>query len=101
MTADAQLAWQADGLSSAAAPTIILLHSLGADRHMWSPQVRALAGAYHVVQIDLPGHGIAPRAVPSTLEGIARTILAAADAAGATRFHIVGISLGGMVALQV
>lgn len=101
MSADTQLAYRADGLPNANAPTIILLHSLGSDRSMWAPQVRAWGGAYHVVQVDLPGHGASRGAPPATLEAFAQAVLSVADAVNAARFHVVGLSLGGLVALQI
>ncbi|PYR14669.1 MAG: hypothetical protein DMF94_34015, partial [Acidobacteria bacterium] len=51
------LAWDESGPPSAATPSVVLLHGLGARAGDWSLQIPALAGRYHVVAVDLPGHG--------------------------------------------
>lgn len=53
--------------------------------------------------VDLPGHGAATglEASAYTLEGAARHVLAAADAAGWDRFAVAGYSMGGRVALRL
>jgi 3-oxoadipate enol-lactonase len=56
--------------------------------------------SHRVLRVDLRGHGASP--VPSgpyTLEQLAADVLRAADAAGLSRFHYCGVSLGGMVGL--
>lgn len=93
-----RLMWAARGPSDGEA--VVLLHSLGSDRGMWEPQARALEADYRVVVPDLRGHGgsEAPPA-PYTLEALGADLLAVADGAGLDRFHLVGISLGGQIAL--
>ena len=51
------LAWDESGPPSAATPSVVLLHGLGARAGDWSLQIPALAGRHHVVAVDLPGHG--------------------------------------------
>ncbi len=38
-------------------PDIVLLHGFGASKEDWIPFAAYLTGTYHVVAIDLPGHG--------------------------------------------
>jgi pimeloyl-ACP methyl ester carboxylesterase len=79
-----------------------LLHGLGSCGEDWLLQVPALAARYRVITIDLPGHGesgAAPKG--ATIEGLARPVVALLDRLGEARAHIVGLSLGGMVALQL
>lgn len=41
------------------ARTVVFVHGAGVFRRMRLPQLEALAGAYRVVALDLPGHGAA------------------------------------------
>ncbi len=41
-------------------PTVVLLHPLGADRHVWDQVVPLLAAERDVVTVDLPGFGASP-----------------------------------------
>lgn len=93
-------AWEERGRTDAT-DTVLLLHSLGSDRAMWTPQIDALSASYRVLCVDLPGHGASRGEVPTTLEAFARAVLAVADQADAARFHLVGLSLGGLTALQI
>ncbi|MGW0040385.1 bifunctional 3-oxoadipate enol-lactonase/4-carboxymuconolactone decarboxylase PcaDC [Rhodococcus sp. NPDC003348] len=81
------------------APTVVLLGSLGSDRTMWDPQVRALSADANVVAVDLRGHGESP--VPSgpyTIDDLGRDVLALLDNLQQPAVHLVGLSLGGAVA---
>jgi 3-oxoadipate enol-lactonase len=93
-----QIAWEARG--PAGAPAVVFSHSLGAARWMWAPQAAALAADYRVVLVDTRGHGKsdAPPG-PYTVEALAGDLLAVADAAGAARFHMCGLSMGGHIGL--
>jgi pimeloyl-ACP methyl ester carboxylesterase len=82
---------------------LVLLHPLGADRHVWDPLLPLLAPRRELIALDLPGFGASP-----ALYGEAPTprALAAAVAAhlaqiGVQRPHVVGNSLGGWVALEL
>jgi 3-oxoadipate enol-lactonase len=79
---------------------LVLLHSLGSDSDMWTPQLQAFATVRRVVAIDLPGHGRST-AHPGeySLDDLGADMLAIADGAGLSRFDICGISLGGLLGL--
>lgn len=96
----ATIAYRVDG--PAHAPAILLLNSLGADVSMWDEPASRLAMRYRVVRHDARGHG-ASTAVPGpyTIENLARDALAVLDDIGIDRAHLVGISLGGMVAIWI
>ena len=85
------------------APTVLFHHGLGACSACWDGWTPALIGRYRLVRYDMRGHGASP--VPPrfewTLDSIIADVQAVADAAGAERFHIVGESTGGTVALAV
>jgi 3-oxoadipate enol-lactonase len=91
--------YQVDG--PAAAPVLLLLHSLGADASMWEPQMRGFAGRYRVIRYDVRGHGSsAPAGVAElTLPMLAGDALAVLDALRVPVAHWCGISMGGMSAM--
>ncbi len=88
---------QIDG--PAAAPVLVLLHSLGTSLHVWDAQAAALAGPFRVVRPDLRGHGLTEVTPgPYTIAGLAADVIAALDALGINQAHVGGLSIGGLVA---
>jgi pimeloyl-ACP methyl ester carboxylesterase len=79
-------------------PALVLLHGVGLDHTMWEPVAALLAGDFEVITPDLPGHGLrAP--VP---EGVTLGDLADGVAAELRpRSHLVGFSLGALVAQHI
>jgi pimeloyl-ACP methyl ester carboxylesterase len=82
------------------APAIVFVHGTRLTRAQWLPQVRRLSDRYRCIAIDLPGHG--ERAgEPFTMAAASDAVLAAIEAeAPARRAVIVGLSLGGYVAIE-
>jgi pimeloyl-ACP methyl ester carboxylesterase len=82
-------------------PAIVFLHGLGVSSWMWAEQVRHLSGRFHCVTVDLPGngasHGVPWRSFDDSAAAVADVI--AATPAG--RAHVVGLSLGGYVAVTL
>ena len=83
------------------APAIVFLHGTRLTRAAWAPQVERLADAFRVIAVDLPGHGTRA-AEPFTLD-LAATAVADAIRANATgaKAVVVGLSLGGYVAMHL
>jgi pimeloyl-ACP methyl ester carboxylesterase len=84
----------------AEAPPIVFIHATRQSRTMWRPQQVGLGDTFRVVTLDLPGHGaIAERAfrLPMAVEQVAAII----DEAAGGRAIVVGISLGGYVAMEL
>jgi 3-oxoadipate enol-lactonase len=80
-------------------PHVTFLHSLSTDHSIWESQVKALQGSHTLLTCDLRGHGQSSAPAGGyTLELLADDVLALWDALGVDRSHVVGISLGGMVA---
>src|SRR5712691_7263441 len=97
----AVLAWDESGPSSSASP-VLLLHGLGARASDWTFQIPVLAQRYRVIAVDLPGHGRS--ALPGerlTVDGIADRVGALLAHLAAPPVHVVGLSLGGCVALAL
>lgn len=84
----------------AAAPVLVMSHSLGADLTMWEPQAKALAGRLRVLRYDTRGHGGTTVAEgPCSLEALASDVLRLLDALGIARAHFCGISMGGLIGI--
>jgi 3-oxoadipate enol-lactonase len=80
-------------------PWVILLNSLAADLAMWEPQMPALAGRFRVLRFDTRGHGRSSSPPPPySIDGLADDLFAVMKACGARPAHVVGLSLGGVVA---
>jgi pimeloyl-ACP methyl ester carboxylesterase len=85
-------------------PTLLLVHGFGGAKEDFDDHVDALAHDHHVVVFDHRGHGAsdAPDDLAAyTFDRLALDILAVADAVGADSFHLLGHSMGGMVARRV
>jgi 3-oxoadipate enol-lactonase len=94
------LSW--DSVGNPRSPGVVLVHSLGADRSIWESLGARLRTSHHVVRLDLRGHGASPSPPgPCSIEQLADDMLGVADAAGLSRFHVCGISLGGLVGLSL
>lgn len=85
---------------AAGAPLVILVHGSSAHAHWWDAFAAALAEDFHLVAIDLRGHGDSAHAEPAryTLESYASDVAALARHLGATSVRVVGHSLGALVA---
>ncbi|RDH78276.1 alpha/beta fold hydrolase [Mycolicibacterium moriokaense] len=79
---------------------IVFLHPLGADARFWDP-VRAHLGVQQTVAFDLPGHGSAPPAPAGAGIEVYSAPVAMRVAALGEPAHLVGMSLGGLVAQQL
>ncbi|TAL56437.1 3-oxoadipate enol-lactonase [Pandoraea sp.] len=94
----ARIYWRADG--DAARPALVLGNSLGTDFSLWDPVLPRLMRHFYVVRYDMRGHGAsdAPEG-DYTLDELTDDLAAVVVAAGLTRFHYCGVSLGGMVGM--
>lgn len=95
-----RLYWREDGPPER--PALLLLHALGTDLALWDRTLPYLNAHFRVLRMDTRGHGASD--VPAgdyRLEQLAADALAVLDAAGAPRAVVCGLSLGGMVALQL
>ena len=80
-------------------PPIVFLHGIRLGREIWIPHAAALERQYHVIALDLPGHG-ALADVPFTERNVADLLDdVIANIAGRPSL-IVGYSLGGFVAMR-
>lgn len=81
---------------------LVLLNSAGCDLRMWDPHVPALGGDFRLVRADARGHGGSDAPPPPyTLERLGADVVALLDALEIEHAHLVGASLGGLVALWI
>jgi pimeloyl-ACP methyl ester carboxylesterase len=82
-------------------PPLVLMHPLGADRHVWAPVLDLLAAHHDVLAIDLPGFGETPASGDPSPPALAAAVARGLDELGVQRPHVAGNSLGGWVALEL
>lgn len=80
-------------------PAVLLIQGAGVGADGWRPQIEALADRFTVVALDNRGFGrsTAP-GNDLSIELMARDALAIMDAERLDRFHLVGHSMGGLIA---
>lgn len=93
------IAYRLDGDGAPTRPWLVLAHALGHDHTMWDAQAAELGRACNILRYDLRGHGrsSAPRG-DYTLEQMADDLRGLLDQLAIKRCHLVGLSLGAMVA---
>ncbi|MBH0114918.1 3-oxoadipate enol-lactonase [Novosphingobium sp. YJ-S2-02] len=96
----AEIYWKMDGREDA--PVLVLLNSIGSDMDLWDPVLPLLRDDYRLLRIDTRGHG-ASAAEPGdySLSLLAEDVLTVARAAGAGTFALAGVSLGGMIGMEL
>ena len=82
-------------------PDILFLHGLFGAGDNWRSIGRALSEQYRIHLLDLPNHGHSPWTDNPDLPSLAEAVADWADQQGLTRFHLLGHSMGGKVAMQM
>ncbi|MGW0949979.1 alpha/beta fold hydrolase [Streptomyces sp. NPDC002623] len=81
---------------------VLFLHGIGCNALSWEPQLRALESSRRVIAVDARGHGgSAPADGPMTLRDYADDVFAVMSDLGIERAPVVGLSMGGMVAMTM
>lgn len=87
--------------TGAGAP-VILVHGFLGSAAMWAPVMSHLARSFDVIAVDLPGFGRAKtQTAPDRIEYFARAVMNTVDGLKLGRFHMIGHSMGGMIAQQI
>ncbi|HVB06778.1 MAG TPA: alpha/beta fold hydrolase [Acidimicrobiales bacterium] len=95
---DGRLAYHRTGSGS----PLVLLHSLALGAEMWAGLARELASEHEVLALDLRGHGASEwSGAPFGVEELTDDVLALLDHLGHARAHLLGLSMGGSVALTL
>lgn len=83
-------------------PPVVFIQGLGIHGGAWKPQIDVLAANYECFSFDNRGlGGSQPRGCALTIEQMAEDTLALMDAVGWRSAHIVGQSMGGVIALEI
>lgn len=82
-------------------PAIVFLHGGGLSSSQWQPQFEALSDRFYCIAPDLPEQGKSVDIQPFTLPDAAQRVAALIRGLPQGKAHIVGLSLGGAVALEV
>ncbi|MCE4542290.1 MULTISPECIES: bifunctional 3-oxoadipate enol-lactonase/4-carboxymuconolactone decarboxylase PcaDC [Pseudomonadota] len=95
-----RLYWKEQG--SAELPAIVLINSIGTDMSLWDKALPHLLPHYRLIRLDNRGHGAsdAPGGDYS-LDVLGSDTVAVMDAANVEKAIIAGISLGGMIAMDM
>jgi 3-oxoadipate enol-lactonase len=83
---------------SGSGPALVLIHEGVADSTMWDDLVDELARERRVIRYDLPGYGRSP--LPPGPFSHIRDLAALLEGLGVDRAAIVGVSVGGRIALD-
>jgi len=80
-------------------PVAVLVHAIGLDLTCWTPQIFALSEKFDVVAYDLLGHGRSTAPLTGyDLDSLAADLAAVIRSTGSPSAHIMGLSVGGMIA---
>lgn len=92
------IAWERQGTG----PPLLLIHGLGYARWGWEPVLPGLTDEFDVILFDNRGIGESDSPPgPYTVADMAADAIRVLDEAGVERAHVLGTSLGGMVAQEV
>jgi 3-oxoadipate enol-lactonase len=81
---------------------LLFIHGLGDSTHTWEKQVSFFSKSYEVVTFDVRGHGQSDKpAGPYSIDLFARDTASLIRALQIAPCHVVGLSLGGMIAFQL
>jgi len=86
-----------------AGEAVLFIHGHIFNRSMWLPQVEALRGRFRTIAPDLRGYGdspLPPAATLTTLKDFSSDIVALLDYLGVRKATLVGLSMGGQIAME-
>ncbi|HEX4766149.1 MAG TPA: alpha/beta fold hydrolase [Lichenihabitans sp.] len=95
--AEARVAFRRSGRGT----PVVLIHGVGLQGVVWTPQIEALTARHDVIALDMPGHG--GSSLPpenARLADYADAVAALLDALAIGKAHVIGHSMGALVATQ-
>ncbi|WP_203076059.1 bifunctional 3-oxoadipate enol-lactonase/4-carboxymuconolactone decarboxylase PcaDC [Falsiroseomonas ponticola] len=86
----------------AEAPPLLMLHSIGTSLHVFDPQAATLSRHYRVIRMDMRGHGMSGVTDGDYSMALhARDAVALLDSLGIRQAHVLGLSIGGRIAMEL
>jgi 2-hydroxy-6-oxonona-2,4-dienedioate hydrolase len=83
-------------------PTLVLVHGFLSGTAYWEGQIKMLSNHFDVIAMDLPGYGNRTQETGlNNISDFGATILEKLDALGVKNFHLMGHSMGGMIAQEI
>jgi pimeloyl-ACP methyl ester carboxylesterase len=83
-------------------PAVVLIHGHPFDRSMWKGQLRPLSARFRAIAPDLRGYGQSPATAGTvTMAQLAADVWALLDGLGVSSAAPVGLSMGGLVAIEM
>ncbi|MDH4051070.1 MAG: alpha/beta fold hydrolase [Rubrivivax sp.] len=90
------------GQRAGAGHPLVLVHGYLGGSRQWAAEIEALRPHFDVIAVDLLGYGQSShRVAPTEIAVHARAVLDHLDGLGIARFHLLGHSMGGMIAQEM
>ncbi len=80
---------------------VVFIHGFPLDHRMWLPLSSVIGERHRCLIVDLSGRGRSELDAASSIGGHAADVLATMDQIGVDDFHLVGLSMGGYIALAL
>jgi len=100
-TGDLRIAYEVRGPAVSRRPVLLLIQGLGLDRAGWGPALGRLRRRFRLVLVDNRGSGRSAAAGPFSVADMASEAVAVLDDARIRTAHVLGASLGGMIAQEL
>jgi 3-oxoadipate enol-lactonase len=83
-------------------PALVLSNSLGTNFSMWDAQTPAFEKRFRLLRYDMRGHRESSSPPPPySVPGLVGDLLSLVDFLGIERFHLCGLSVGGMLGMSI
>ena len=79
---------------------IVFLHGIGGNAEYWEPQLSFFGESFQAVAWNMPGYGTSPPLTEMTFPALAQALDRMLDTYQTEQVHLVGHSMGGMVAQE-
>ena len=79
---------------------LVCLHGIGGNTDSFAPQLEGLSDRHRVIAVNLPGFGNSESIDPLSFPDLAQKLVEFLGAIGADQAHLIGQSIGGMIALE-
>ncbi len=83
-------------------PTLVLVHGFLSGLHYWDKQIEKLSTHFDVIAMDLPGYGgEVAKTGHNSIPNFALSVIEKLNEMGVREFHLIGHSMGGMIAQEI